>query len=506
MASIPDESRTVGRGMARGAAWMVLMRLVMRGAGLINMMIMARLLVPEDFGLVAMAMIFVGAIEILSEFNFDVALIKEQGARRRHYDTAWTLSVIRGVVVALILVAIARPAAALFDEPRLEAMIAVLSLSSLMLGCQNIGVVDFRKSLDFRKDFLFMASEKVAAVAVTICLAFLWRDYWALVGGIVASKLWRVGCSYAMHPYRPSFCLAAWRPLFAFTKWLLFHNMLLFLRNRVDRLIIGKLLGATTLGLYTVAFELANLATSELMAPIRRALLPGYAKLADRPEWVRSMFIEVFGLTLWLGAPLAIGVGLIADPLVNVLLGYGWQAAVPVIQMLVIAGFVALLSSGSQPIYLALGRPELPTLLTALSVTLLIPGLIVGTRVSGMSGAVIAVVTAQTLMAIADIVLVIRLLGLAPRAIGAIAWRSLAALALMAVVVHAVVRLWPFDRSWSTDAGLLVSAILIGAATYVTTSLLLWHRFAAGSGPERHVMRHLFDRLAGLRIGPGSGI
>ncbi|MGI9502598.1 MAG: oligosaccharide flippase family protein, partial [Geminicoccaceae bacterium] len=108
-ASENSGTSTIGKGMARGAAWMVLMRLVVRGAGLINMVILARLLVPEDFGLVAMAMLIVGAIEIFSEFNFDVVLIKKQNATRVDYDTAWTLSIIRGSVVAGLLLALAVP-------------------------------------------------------------------------------------------------------------------------------------------------------------------------------------------------------------------------------------------------------------------------------------------------------------------------------------------------------------------------------------------------------------
>ncbi|MGI9436926.1 MAG: lipopolysaccharide biosynthesis protein [Geminicoccaceae bacterium] len=489
---------TIGNSMARGAAWMVLMRLVIRGAGLINMVILARLLVPEDFGLIAMAMIFVGAIEILSEFNFDVVLIKEQQVRRAHYDTAWTLSIIRGVVMAALLLAIAGPAASVFDEPRLSPMISALSVSSLLLGLQNIGVVDFRKSLDFRKDFIFMASERVVAVMVSVGLALWLQNYWALVGGIIAGKLWRVVASYAMHPFRPTFALTMWRELFAFAKWLLLQNMLLFFRNRIDRLVIGKVLGAATLGLYTIAFDLANLVTSELMAPVRRALFPGYAKLAHQPDRISRLFVDIFGLTLWLGAPIAVGTALLADPLIHVLLGAEWRGAVPIVQMLAVAGFIALLSSGSHPVFLALGRPELQTYLAALSVVLLIPGLIVGTARAGVIGAAIAVVVAQLVVAVLDIVLVLRLLKLRSAAVGKAAWRALAALALMTAGVHALKQLWPDHQSVLADAALLGGAGLVGGSLYVGTTWLLWHLFADGQGPERHLVKPIRYRIDNL--------
>lgn len=485
----------IGHHMARGAAWMVLMRLVIRGAGVINMVIIARLLVPEDFGLIAMASIFIGAIESFSEFNFDVALIKDQKARREHYDTAWTLSIMRGVAAALILVAIAGPSAILFDEPRLEMIIVVLAVSSLLLGFQNIGVVDFRKTLNFRKDFIFMASEKLVAVAATIVIAFFFPNYWALVSGIIISKLWRVSASYGMHPFRPHFSLAEWRSLFAFTKWLLLQNIFLFFRNRIDRIVIGKILGAASLGLYTIAFDLANLVTSELMAPIRRALLPGFARLAEEQGQMRAMFLEVFGLTLWLGAPIAIGMSLLALPLVTVLLGESWLPAVPIIQMLAISGFIVLLSSCSQPMFLALNRPDLPAYLNGLQVALLVPGLLIGTLDYGLLGASVALVIAQLVTALTDFIVMRRLLKLSLRALGAVAWRSLIALAMMTVAVHTLMRIWPHHDVWFAEISLLIVAVTFGGIIYVGVSLLLWRLFAEGQGPERHLVRQIFQRL-----------
>lgn len=486
--------------MARGAAWMVLMRLVVRMASLINMVILARLLVPEDFGLIAMAMIIVGAIDIFSEFNFDVALIKKQDAGRLDYDTAWTLSIIRGVVVTLLLLALAGPVASLFDEPRLALVTVALSISPFLIGFQNIGIVNFRKSFDFKRDFLFMAGAKIMGVVIAIGLALLWQNYWALVGGIIGAAIWRVAASYVMHPFRPRLSLARWRELFAFTKWLLAHNILLYFRNRSDRLVIGKLLGATTLGIYTLAFELANLVTSELMAPVRRALLPGYAKLAGEAGRMRAMFVDIFALTLWIGAPIPIGIGLLAEPLIGLLLGNAWSAAVPVTQLLVIAGFAALLSSGSQPVYLAKGRPELQAYLMGLSAVLLIPALIFGVRTEGAIGAAIALVLVQSLVALIDILIVLVLLRLKARTIAAACWRSIVALALMAASVHALIRTWPRGGEPASDAVLLLSAVTTGGLVYLTSSLMLWRLLGSDQqGPERHVWQAIVRSRSVLR-------
>ncbi|MEZ5934206.1 MAG: lipopolysaccharide biosynthesis protein [Alphaproteobacteria bacterium] len=497
---IDEATDGIGRGMARGAAWMVLMRLVVRGASIVNMVILARLLVPEDFGLIAMAMIVISAIDVFSEFNFDIVLIRQRTTSRVDYDTAWTLSIIRGVVAAGVLLALAAPAADLFDEARLQPVIAALAVSPLIAGFENIGLVDFRKALKFRQDFLFMAGAKIVSVVIAVALALIWRNYWALVGGMIGGSLWRVAASFAMHPYRPRLSLAHWRELFAFTKWLLLHNILLFFRNRADRLVIGKLLGAATLGVYSLAFDLSNMVTSELMAPVRRALYPGYARLAAEPARMRAMFVDVFALTLWIGAPLPIGIGLLADPLIHLLLGDGWAGAVPITQLLVIAGLFALLSSGSQPVFLALGRPELQTYLMALSVVLLLPAIVVGVLAKGVLGAALALVLVRTLVALIDIIVVMSLLKVAVRDIAAICWRSVVSLGLMSVAVHEIMRTWPRHGGAADDALLLVMSVVAAGTVYFGCSFLLWRLSGSGEGPERHIWTGLSAAAASLRV------
>ncbi|MGI9503466.1 MAG: oligosaccharide flippase family protein, partial [Geminicoccaceae bacterium] len=377
----------------------------------------------------------------------------------------------------------------LFDEPRLALITAVLALSPLLTGFQNIGVVDFRKSFDFRRDFLFMTGAKVVGVIVTVALALIWRNYWALVGGMLASALWLVAASYALHPFRPRLSLKSWYELIAFTKWLLLHNILLYFRNRTDRLVIGKLLGAATLGIYTLAFELANLVTTELMAPIRRALFPGYAKLAGDAERMRGMFVDVFALTLWIGAPIPIGIGLLAEPLISLLLGSNWLAAVPVTQLLVIAGFAGFLSSGSQPVYLASGRPELQTMLMGLNAALVLPAVIVGVNSAGLLGAAIALILVQTIIALLDIAIVLSLLKLRAVAIVTASWRSVTALGLMAASVHTLQSYWPEGKGAFGDALLLLSAAIAGGAVYAASSLLLWRLSGSDEGAERYIWR-----------------
>jgi len=204
--------------MAKGAAWTVFMRMAIRIIGLISTTILARLLVPADFGLVAMATMVWMALEAMGEFSFNVALIQNQAAGRHEYDTVWTMTILRGMVLALLMLALAGPAAAFFKEPRLEAIFHVLALVPVIQGFANVGIVDFQKHLRFDKDFVFMVGVKLSGFAVTVPLAFIWRSYWALVAGIVTAGVARLVLSYVLHPHRPRFTLVRWRRIFAFSK------------------------------------------------------------------------------------------------------------------------------------------------------------------------------------------------------------------------------------------------------------------------------------------------
>src|SRR3546814_495782 len=182
--------RSVGTRMARGAAWMVALQSADRALGFVSILALARLLVPADFGLVALGMAVVGSLSAFSEFGFDLALIQNQSAERRHYDTAWTLTLLRGFLITGLLLLISEPNAEIMGDERLVELVYALALVPFIESFINIGIVDFRKNLVFRREFLYRLSSRLGGVVMTVPLAFFWRDYWALVvGQVTASSL-----------------------------------------------------------------------------------------------------------------------------------------------------------------------------------------------------------------------------------------------------------------------------------------------------------------------------
>ena len=214
----------------------------------------------------------------------------------------------------------------------------VLSASSLVSGMRNIGMVEFEQDLRFGPIVVLALVRRVSSFVLTLALAWWYGSYWALLAGMVAGHMIDLLLSYRVSPYRPRFSLVAWRDLFSFSKWLLVNNMLSYAGSRGGDMVVGNRAGAAALGTYSVSLELSNLPTSEMVWPVMRAVFPGYAMMSSDPQRLAQGFLKVFSIVVLFALPAAAGIALLAEPIVAVLLGAKWSAAVPLIQVLAIAG------------------------------------------------------------------------------------------------------------------------------------------------------------------------
>jgi lipopolysaccharide exporter len=485
----------VGRAMAKGTGWTVGTQLTIQGIAILSTVMLARLLVPADFGLVALATALSGALHAISEFSFHLALIQNQSAARPEYDTAWTLSICRNAILALALAAGARLIALSFGDPRLEPVVYWLALGTFLNGFQNIAIVDFRKDLAFHRDLVFMVIGKLGPVCVTVPLAFLWRDYWALVVGIVAGSVLRVALSFAMHKYRPRITFAEWHFLIHFSKWLLLGNLFGFISNRSSTFILGKISGGEAIGVFTISEDIAGIVTTNLLMPLRRAILPGYAKLANDVERLHDTFVDIFAVVFLVSAPLTLGIGLVADPLVRIALGPQWLGAIPLIQVLCVGEFLRLITAAASPIYIATGRPRYTMVLFAGSAILMVPLLIFATERAGVLGAAYATLTVAVLSAALDFVLVNRVLHLSISRLLAGCWRSIVSVLVMLAAVNELHALWPVSQSLGNLSSMLAAVVALGGAV---CGVLLWILAGRPRGAERHLFEAIKMALKGM--------
>lgn len=485
----------VNKKMAKGAAWMVLFKIFERSIGLVSTIILARLLVPADYGLVALAMAIISVLEVLGAFSFDVILIQKQQADRSQYDTAWTFNVIVGVVSAIALAFLARPVAVFYADSRLEWIIYALALAPLASGFDNIGVVAFRKNMEFHKEFKFLVAKKIVAFAVTLAVALLFRNYWALIVGTITSRFAGVALSYISQSYRPRFSLVQRKELFHFSKWLFLNNLILFINNKSADFIVGKIGGSHSLGVFSVAYEISNLPTTELVSPINRAVFPGYARMSHDLSALRQGYLNVLSLASLFVVPMGLGVAATAPWFVPLLLGEKWLDAIPLMQILACYGIIQALQSNTGSIYLAQGKPRTIAYLVLIFNAMLVPSLIFGVARYGAQGAAFALLICAAIVFPINMIVLFQTLRLRALSFVSVIWRPLSAGALMVAIVKFFPSADPSAPWWILILQLLM-VIVSGAAAYSAVIFFSWKACGYPAGAEAIILDRVKQKIS----------
>jgi lipopolysaccharide exporter len=377
----------------KGGFWVFSIRLVQQILGFARLIILARILSPQDFGLFGIALLAMSALETFSQTGFDTALVQKKQDIKSYLDTAWTVQLIRGIVLAAIAFTIAPYVATFFDAPIAKPILQVIALSELIRGFTNIGVVYFQKELEFHKQFIYSLSGMLADMGVAISTALFLRSVWALVFGLLAGNLVRLIVSYFVHPYRPqlNFNLQQFKELSSFGIWVLSSSILLFLITHGDDALVGKVLGVTALGFYQLAYRLSNMPATEVTHVISQVTFPAYSKLQDNLPKLKEAYLKVLQLTAFLSFPIAGLIFVLTPDFTMIFLGKKWMSMVPAMQVLVFAGLARSIAATTGPVFLAMGKPKIETQWQIVRLLILAASIWPLTIVWGIVGSSIAV-------------------------------------------------------------------------------------------------------------------
>jgi O-antigen/teichoic acid export membrane protein len=339
--SATGEPRTTpARGVYRSAATAVLLQWSMRCVGLVSVLVLARVLTPEDFGIVGIAMATVAIVEIFGAIGLRQSLLRISEPSRDHMDTAWTLQIIVLVLLALLTVPAAPLAAAIYQDPRLTPVIIALAGRFLFLALVNIGTVDFDRHLDFGIDMKMRLFSRIGALFVTLAAALVLRSYWALVLGLLAQSALLAFGSYLFHPYRPRLCLKERAALLGFSIWMLIGWAAQTAQQQVERLVAASLGGAHLTGLYSVSKDLSEIFTQEITTALDRVTFVTIASSGEPLGADRSRIVRIVGGYAVIAAPLGLGLAATAESTVAVLLGTQWVEAAPLLKIVAVASAI----------------------------------------------------------------------------------------------------------------------------------------------------------------------
>lgn len=499
----PPNNDHIGDRFISGAGWMLVSKLSERLLGLISTLILARLLIPADFGLIAMASPVVALVELFGALGIDSALIQKRNLTRHHLDTAFTLNLMVAAIMAATLWLVAPLAAMYLREPRLEAVINWLALANLVQGFGNPGIIMFRKEINMVPEVLILMGKKISSLVVAAIAALLLGNYWALVWGVLVSRLAGVGLSYMLTSFRPRFSLAARKEILGFSLWMLIMSMLGYLQLRANDLIIGRLLGPSSLAFFSIAHDLAATAPGEAMIAISRAAFPTLSKLSGDTQRLRIGLRHILSGVALFAIPAGFGIAATSDLLVRVLLGTRWMPVAELVGPLALSIAALGIMGQISYVYLAQGYPRTSALVAFLGVISLVGSSIILIPRFGLSGITLAYPIMAVTISIGHVVMLRQTLPEFLLTDWLVAlWRPFGAAVAMFFLVRSAAK-W-IDPVQTSVAGIFPLACLValGVLFYGMSVAFLWRISGSPDGPEAlafEKMKAIASRFAHAR-------
>ncbi len=349
---------------------MGLLRGSVRFVGFIKLAILARILTPSEFGIFGIAALMLAFLEVMTETGINVFLVQEEGKLEEYISTSWLVSIIRGFLISILLISFSPIIALFFKSPDARHILMLISIVPFLRGFINPAIVKFQKKLQFHKEFLFRISIYSFDAIVAVILAFITQKAESLVWGLTAGVLLEIILSFMIIKPRPTFNfeLHKIKKVINRGKWMTFAGIFNYLFYNGDDMVVGRLLNTGSLGLYQVAYKIATLPIFEISEVIGKVTFPIYVKITNDRIRIWQAFKKVTIFTSLIVIPFGIIMVAFTKPIVLILLGENWVAAVPVMKVLAVFGTFRALIAPSPAVLLAVKKQEYVMVITLVSI------------------------------------------------------------------------------------------------------------------------------------------
>jgi len=346
---------------AHGLFWSFLERIGQQGIQFIISIILARLLLPEQFGLIAMLTIFMAVAQSFVVSGFGSALIQKQDTKHVDECSIFYFNIFVGLLVTGILFLLAPWISAFYQIPLLTPLTRVLSLNLFINAFGIVNTTLLTKRIDFRAQMKVTMIATIFSGSIGIAMAYQGYGVWSLVAQSIGSNLFRTTLLWFFLPWRPSwiFSLNSLRSMFSFGSKLLFSGLLDTIFKNLYLVVIGKMFSATDLGYYTRAYQTQQLPVDNLSTTVGRVTFPVFSSMQDDKVRMKRGTRKALSALAMVNFPLMIGLALVAKPLVLVLLTDKWLPCVPYLQLLCVVGMLYPLQAINLNVLMAQGRSDL---------------------------------------------------------------------------------------------------------------------------------------------------
>jgi len=384
-----------------GVVWNSVGLLIDDGLHLVVKLILARLLLPEEFGIIGYAVVFTGIIKVLSDMGMTSALIqrKDEDLKPIDYDTAFWAGIAWGLFLAAIVSFVVAPIATdFFNEPLLLSIIPVLSISFVLKPLTIVHIVNITREMDFKRIVLPRNISNITAAVIAIIMALMGFGVWSLVFQRILTNLFLAVIYTFVSDWRPKirFSSHSFRKIFSFGIYTTGTQVLNFLTGNIDYLLIGKMLGARPLGVYSLAYNLTYVVRGQIMSVVNKVFYPVYSKIQDDVITIKRYYFKVIKYNCIVIYPIMVGLILLAEPFVLIGLGEKWSEAVIPLQLMAGAGLVHLLTSSNTILLRGIGKPRLEMIMSIIkTVVVNVPFIVLGVIYYGINGAAAGLLAAK---------------------------------------------------------------------------------------------------------------
>lgn len=397
-----------------GFFWSVINQLSVTITTLLITGVLARLISPSDFGIIAMVTLAIGFLNVIKDFGFGAALIQKKEVADDEYSTVFWINIAIGVVLTAIVFFISPYIGRFFKEPRVELMTKILSFTFII---NSVGIVwnnKLIKSVSFNQLFYGSFVSTIISGIVAITIAYRGYGIWALVVQTYVQLVLNTCINYFHVKWLPTFTVKKHhvKSLVKFGLPLLADQSINFWVRNVDNLLVGRILGEAPLAYYSKAYSLMLLPVRQLTGTLTKVLFPSFSMIQDDKARIASIYLKISRIIAFVAFPIMIAVSLMAEPLILIIYGPQWRPAIPIFKILSILGMFQAIAALSGDIYLSLGETKLMFYVGLFSKIAMICGIVAGIYMGGIMGMVYGYCVASALGFFPEMYFLARLINL----------------------------------------------------------------------------------------------
>ncbi len=358
------------KNVITGISWTWALKLSTRAVSFLSIILLARILSPSQFGVYGIAMLIMALLEVLTETGINVLLIQEKGKIENYLNSAWIVSIIRGIFIAISILILAPFVSVFFHSPGSLDVLFLLAIVPFLRGFINPSVIKFQKELNFRKEFWYRLIIFFFGSSVSITLAFLTHSVNGLIFGLIAGVILEIVFSFLFISPKPHFSIDKkyFSRILSRGKWITLSGIFSYLFHNFDNIVVGRILGTGSLGLYQMAYNISMLPITDVADVISKVTFPVYTIISEDRLRLRKAFLKTLLFVSIVTIPFGIILVLFPNEIVKVVLGQKWLGIVDVLRILVIFGVIRAISGSSSALFLSVGKQKYVTVVTLVSI------------------------------------------------------------------------------------------------------------------------------------------